>query len=115
LINLNNKVFKALSNSDNGEVGDDTLFYYSQEKNIISAKYQGGEIIKGELLGMQLEDGRLDFVYHHLNKNGELKVGKCLSNAIKLNNGKVKLFEEWEWLSGDSSRGTSELIEVDEL
>lgn len=112
MINLNKKNFKALSNSDNGEVGDDTVFYYSQKDNIISAEYNGGEIIKGNLIGKQLEDGRFDFVYHHINTNGDLKIGKCLSSATLVENGKVKLLEEWQWLSDDLSSGTSELLEI---
>jgi len=113
LINLDKKTFKALSNSDNGEVGNDTVFYYSQKNNIISAEYNGGEIIKGNLIGKQLEDGKFDFVYHHINTNGDLKIGKCLSSAILVENDKIKLFEEWQWLSDDLSSGTSELIEID--
>jgi len=113
LINLDKKVFKALSNSDNGEVSDDTVFHYSQIDKIISAEYNGGEIIKGNLLGKQLKDGSFDFVYHHINANGELKIGKCLSSAVLLENGKIKLFENWQWLNGDLSNGTSELIETD--
>lgn len=113
MINLNKKIFKALSNSDNGEVGDDTVFYYSQKDNIISAEYSGGEIIKGNLIGKQLEDGKFDFVYHHINSNGALKIGKCLSSAILVENDKIKLLEEWQWLSDDFSSGTSELIEID--
>lgn len=113
MINLDKKTFKALSNSDNGEVDDNTLFYYSQKDNIISAEYNGGEIIKGNLIGKQLEDGRFDFVYHHINTNGDLKIGKCLSNATLVKNGKIKLLEEWQWLSDDLSSGTSELIEID--
>jgi hypothetical protein len=113
LINLDKKVFKALSNSDNGEVSGDTLFYYSQKEKIISAEYSGGEIVKGNLIGKQLDDGRFDFVYHHINKDGKLKIGKCLSNATLLDNGKIKLFEKWQWLSDDLSVGTSELIEID--
>jgi len=113
LINLDNKVFKALSNSDNGEVGNDTIFYYSQKDNIISAEYNGGEIIKGNLIGKQLKDGNFDFVYHHINVDGDLKIGKCLSSPISLENGKIKLFEKWQWLNGDLSKGTSELIEID--
>ena len=113
MINLDKKVFKALSNSDNGEVGDDTVFYYSQTDKIISAEYNGGEIIKGNLIGKQLKDGSFDFVYHHINVDGDLKIGKCLSNAISLENGKIKLFEKWQWLNGDLSNGTSELIEID--
>ncbi len=112
MINLDKKVFKALLNSDNGEVGDDTIFYYSQQGNIISAEYKGGEIIKGNLIGKQLKDGRFDFVYHHINTNGDLKIGKCLSSATIVENGKIKLLEEWQWLSDDFSTGTSELIEI---
>jgi hypothetical protein len=115
MINLNKKTFKALSNSENGEVSDDTTFHYSQEDNIISAEYNGGEIIKGNLIGKQLEDGRFDFVYHHINRDGELKIGKCISSATVLESGKIKLSEEWKWLSDDFSSGTSELIEVDSL
>lgn len=114
MINLDKKIFKALSNSENGEVGNDTIFYYSQKDNVISAEYNGGEIVKGNLIGKQLEDGRFDFVYHHINIDGNLKLGKCLSIATLLENGKIKLFEEWQWLSDDFSSGTSELIEINE-
>ena len=113
MINLNKKTFKALSNSENGEVNDDTVFYYSQKENIISAEYNGGEIIKGNLIGKQLENGEFDFVYHHVNQDGQLKIGKCISTAILQDNGKIKLFEKWQWLSDDMSYGTSELIEID--
>ena len=112
LINLDKKVFKALSNSDNGEVGNETVFHYSQKDNIISAVYNGGEIIKGNLIGKQLKNGKFDFVYHHINVDENLKIGKCLSSAVLLENGKIKLFEKWQWLNGDLSEGTSELIEI---
>jgi len=110
--NLDGKIFKALSNSDNGEVGDDTLFHYHQTDNIISADYHGGDILKGHLIGKQLESGEFDFVYHHVNTKNELKIGKCLSKAKKLDDGRLKLFEKWQWLCDDMSNGTSELIEV---
>ncbi len=113
--NLDEKIFKALSNSDNGEVGDDTLFYYSQTDNIISANYYGGDILKGHLIGKQLESGEFDFVYHHINTKNELKIGKCLSKAKKLDDGRLKLYEKWQWLCDDMSSGTSELIEVVEV
>ncbi len=113
MFNLNNKVFKALSNSKNGEVDESTLFYYHQEDNIIWADYHGKDILKGHLLGKQLENGKFDFVYHHVNQKGELKIGKCLSYAKLLNDGKLKLFEKWQWLCDDMPSGESELIEMD--
>ena len=113
LISLDKKVFMAVSNSTNGEVGEKTRFYYEQDGNIISADYMGGDIVKGHLIGKQLESGSFDFVYHHINSSGELKVGKCLSKASLHENGKIKLSETWKWLSDDMSSGESELIEVD--
>jgi len=112
MINLDDKVFIAVVNSSNGEVGKDTLFYYSQTENIISAEYRGGDIINGHLLGEQLPSGEFSFVYHHINIDGELKVGKCLSSASYNNDGKIILNEEWQWLTGDMSKGKSELVEV---
>ena len=76
----------TLTHNKQGEVCDDTTFYYSQKDNIISAKYSGGEIVKGNLIGKQLKDGRFDFVYHHTNTDGDLKIGKCLSSATLLEN-----------------------------
>ena len=114
-MNLNGKVFKALSNSDNGEVGEQTLFYYCQTDDIISADYYGGEIAKGNLIGKELQSGEFSFYYHHINVNGELKTGKCLSKATALDDGRLKLFEQWQWLCDDMSSGTSELIEVENV
>ncbi len=86
--NLNQKVFMTLSNSDNGEV------------------------IKGHLVGKQLESGEFDFVYHHIYRDGQIKMGKCISSAILLDDGRLKLFEKWQWLSDDMSNGESELVEI---
>ena len=112
MINLNKRIFKAISNSDSGEVSEDTLFHYYQNENIISAEYSGGQIIKGNLIGKQLNNGDFDFVYQHINFNNEIKIGKCLSKAILQNNGKIKLLEKWQWLCDNMLQGESELIEI---
>lgn len=44
-LNLDNKKFKSLSNSENGEVSDSTIFHYHQTDNMIWAEYSGGDII----------------------------------------------------------------------
>lgn len=113
MINLNNRVFKALVNSDNGEVNESTLFSYYQDKNMIWADYSGGEILKGHLLGKQVASSKFEFFYHHLNMYEEMKVGKCTSEAILADDGRVKLLEKWQWLCDDMSSGTSELIEIE--
>ncbi len=112
MFDLNGKVFKPLTNSENGEVGGGVLFYYFQKNFLIWADYSGGEIVKGHLLGKVVDEKSINFVYHHINKNNQIKNGKCVS-TIKLNeNGLIELDKKWQWLCGDMSKGVSKLIEL---
>lgn len=110
-INLNNKMFKSLSNSENGEVSDSTIFHYHQEKQIIWAEYIGGEIQKGFLIG-KIDNLIIEFTYQHLNRDYEIMTGKCKSKIELSNINKIQLFEDWEWTCKDFSKGKSTLIEV---
>lgn len=107
---LDGKVFRASSNTDNGEISSDTVFFYHQKDRLVWAEYEGGEILKGHLVANLLPSGQLDMRYHHVNLRGEIMIGKCISTP-ELENIKLKLKEEWQWLSGDMSSGYSEIIE----
>ncbi|MEO0895590.1 MAG: n-acetylglutamate synthase [Bacteroidota bacterium] len=110
-INLNKKIFKAEMNTENGEVSDETRFSYFQKGRMIWADYEGGEIVKGHLIG-HIKGNSLEFVYHHLNKVGEIMTGKCTSFPEITSDHKIRLKEKWQWTSGDMSEGESTLIEV---
>ncbi|WP_439482988.1 n-acetylglutamate synthase [Cyclobacterium plantarum] len=111
-MNYHDKKFKPLSNSGNGETSQETLFHYQQEGNILTSLYQGGKIKKGHLIGLVDENGHIDMRYHQVNVKGELMTGVCRSRPEIMENGKIRLHEEWQWTSGDHSRGTSMLEEV---
>jgi len=111
-IKYDGRIFTSKANSDNGEVGEKTEFYYHQNGNILWAEYTGGKIIKGNLIGTVSNDGILDFHYHHINVNGDIRIGKCKSLPRVLVNGKLELHEEWQWLNGDKTCGSSILFEV---
>ena len=113
--NLEGKIFRSATNTENGEAGAETLFYYRQAGKIVSAEYRGGAIIAGHLIAQVLENGQLDMRYHHLNNKGELMLGKCLSTPVVLPDGRLKFKESWQWLSGDMSAGYSEIEEVKDL
>jgi len=108
---LNHRIFKSLHNSDNGEVSDNTLFHYRQVGQLIWAEYEGGQILKGFLVG-QVLDHSLEFTYQHINAKFESMTGKCTSFPELTETGKIKLREHWEWTCGDFSTGESILIEV---
>ena len=111
-IDYNGRKFVPKMNSENGEVDEQTLFSYHQNGDLLWGQYCGGDIRKGFLVGNVLPNGELDFVYHHINRNREIKTGKCHSRPNVLENGKIELHEQWEWTSGDCSRGESLLAEV---
>lgn len=111
-INYDRRKFISKMNSENGEVSEQTLFTYHQDGNLLWAEYSGGDILKGSLIGNVLDKGELDFVYQHMNLSMQIKTGKCHSVPKILEDGKLELSEQWEWTSGDYSKGESLLIEV---
>ena len=111
-MNYHNKTFKPISNSENAETSEDTLFRYVQSGNILSAEYRGGAIRLGHLIGLVDQSGNIDMRYHQVNNKGELMTGICHSKPEILANGKIRLHETWEWTSGDFSKGSSILEEI---
>ena len=106
-MNYNNKKFKPVRTSKNGETSTETIFHYKQQTDIITCEYTGGAIIKGQLIGKVTIDGKLDLRYHQINKSGELMTGVCTSTPEILPSGKIRLIENWQWTSGDKSKGQS--------
>lgn len=112
MINYNDKRFKPVTNSPNGETGNDTIFYYKQTGNILTATYSGGKIKAGQLIGIVNQSGEIDMRYHQVNINNELMSGICHCIPEILPNGKIRLHEEWQWTSGDCSKGKSIIEEI---
>jgi len=111
-MNYNNKRFKAVQNSSNGETSDETIFEYKQTGNVLTAEYKGGNILTGHLIGLVDDYGNIDMRYHQVNEKGELMTGICKSKPEVSSNDKIILHENWQWTSGDKSKGTSILEEI---
>ena len=106
------KKFSPIANSENAETSEDTIFEYIQEGNIIHSTYSSKNILKGHLIGLVDQEGTIKMSYHQINTKGELMTGICVSTPLILANGKIRLQEEWQWTSGDRSKGTSILEEI---
>ena len=111
-MNYNNKKFRTVQNTENGETSPETIFKYRQKGNILTSDYEGGEIIRGHLIGLVDPDGNIDMRYHQVNAKGELMTGVCNSRPEILSNGKIRLYENWQWTSGNKSCGKSILEEI---
>lgn len=111
-MNYNNKKFRVFENTENGETTTETIFEYKQNGNILTSEYSGGQIVRGHLIGLVDDNGKIEMSYHQINIKGELMTGICSSEPELTDKGKIKLYENWEWTSGDKSSGKSVLIEM---
>jgi hypothetical protein len=111
-IGIDGKILKALSNSDNGEVGAETLFSYHEDGKAVWAEYSGGRILRGSMVGVRLSASALDLRYQHVSADGKIKTGICRSTLSLNPQGKLTVAESWKWTCDDHSQGESVLIEV---
>ncbi|WP_199269144.1 n-acetylglutamate synthase [Polaribacter sp. L3A8] len=111
-MNYNNKKFRVVQNTENGETSEETIFKYQQKGTILTCEYKGGQIVKGHLIGLVDEDGNIEMRYHQVNLKGELMTGTCSSKPELTSNGKIRLYENWQWTSVDKTSGESILEEV---
>tara|TARA_B110000046_G_scaffold120986_1_gene127604 strand:+ start:908 stop:1273 length:366 start_codon:yes stop_codon:yes gene_type:complete len=110
-MNYNNKKFRPIESSANGETTEDTVFEYIQTGNVITCTYSGEHIVIGHLIGLVDANGNIDMRYHQVNTKGELMTGVCSSKPEIREGGKIRLHEQWQWTSGDKSHGHSILEE----
>ena len=112
MIDYNNKRFRSIENTENGEVSGETIFHYWQEGKVVWATYKGGNITFGNLIATMDRNGNLDMHYHHVNNEGNIKTGKCNSTPEILEDGRIRLHESWEWTGNDQSKGESIVEEI---
>ncbi len=112
MFNYNNKVFRSVNNTCNGEISSETIFEYAQTGKIVTAVYRGGSIVKGSVIALANEDGKLDMRYQHVNTQQQIMTGIFISTPQRLPNRKIQLHEKWQWTCGDKSKGESVIEEI---
>ena len=100
----------GVANDEQGEVSGDTEFHFEQNGDRIHAHYAGGEIVDGHLVGT-LDGTRWDVRYVQLNSEGETATGHSIGELTVLEDGRVRVEDEWEWES-TAGAGESVLEEV---
>ena len=111
-IHFGGRLFRVAKASGNSQTNSDTIFKYEQRDGLITATYSGGEISFGHLIGIMDMNGLLDFRYHHITTDGQLRTGMGITEPELLEGNKLRLHERWQWTSGDQSSGTSILEEI---
>jgi hypothetical protein len=107
---LEGRMFRVAQMGEAGEAGAATVFEYHEQRDLVWARYHGGRVRLGFLVGTRSGD-RLDFRYSQLNESGETSNGRCTTTISKLPDGRLRLDEAWEWESRGGA-GTSAAEEV---
>jgi hypothetical protein len=79
-----------------GEATTATLFEYHEEDDVVWARYSGGSVRLGYIVGLRTGD-ELDIRYSQLNTAGETASGRCHTTMTSLPDGRISLFEDWAW------------------
>ncbi|MEO1053730.1 MAG: hypothetical protein AAFX87_24045 [Bacteroidota bacterium] len=111
-MNLDKKKFVTVENKS-GLSSEETIFQYFQTGTTITGNYKGGSIEEGFIIGKQTDDSKIELLYQCLTTAGELKAGESKGTISEVQNGKLKLEFDWNWLNGDLSGGKSEYIEIE--
>ena len=111
-MNYNDKKFRPIINTENGEIYEQTIFHYKQDENVLTCEYSGEKIIVGQLLGLVDKNGNIDMRYQQINTKGQITTDIYKSKPEILQNGKIRLYEDWQWTSGNNSNGHSIIEEI---
>jgi hypothetical protein len=107
---LDGRVFRVAAMGAAGEASEATHFEYHEQDGLVWARYEGGAVRLGFLVGIR-EGDSLDFRYSQLNEDGETSNGHCSTTISTLPDGRLRLDEEWTWESRPGA-GASAVEEV---
>jgi len=107
---LDGRRFRPAADVVGSDAGAETIFEYVEEDGIVHARYGGGAVRLGFLVGTRDGD-LLRFRYAQVRGDGTTATGHCESRIETLGDGRLRLHETWAWESHDGA-GTSVVEEV---
>lgn len=110
-LSLDGVRMRAVGTDDAGQVDSRTLFLFSQRGSIVSARYSGGAVELGYLVGHVIAN-RLAFRYCQVDQRGEVHGGRSSCEIGRLADGRIWLREHFRWESREGG-GTNMLEQVE--
>jgi hypothetical protein len=111
-LSLHGRRFVLERNEPGADCQPGMAFHYGQAGARVWALYGGGHVAFGTLVARVCEGGALDARYQHAMSDGAIRTGRCATRAECLDDGRIRLHEQWQWLSGATGAGESTLIEA---
>ena len=112
-MNLAGRTFRAVSNSNNGHLNSETEMRFTADDGIVVATYSGGTIAVGHVLAKRTSATELEMLYHGATSEGIHSAGTARATFSPDSEGRLHMYLNWQWLTGDRSEGQSEWVLVD--
>jgi hypothetical protein len=109
-INLDGAVMYVSSTDDRGVVDVKTRLYFTQKESRVFARYAGGSIRRGFLVGT-LSGSGLVFRYAQVEDSGQIHGGRSICQVEYSEQAGFRVIEHFTW-STRSGRGTNIFEEI---
>ncbi|MEQ1808993.1 MAG: hypothetical protein ABL889_03635 [Terricaulis sp.] len=96
-LSLHGVRMRPVAGSEAAAASAETLFEFEQAGDIFSARYRGGEIADGYLIGKLYPGGELEFRYVQANRCGRIDAGVSTGVLIRLPDGRLQVVENFQW------------------
>ncbi len=109
---IHDKRFVTTGN-EHGVSGTETIFHYRMDGAMITARYDGGPIREGHVVGRAVDEDHVELLYHCLTSGDELLAGWSHGVVALDDRGRLTLAFDWAWFTGDQSGEPSRYVELD--
>ena len=109
-MNLVGKTFRAVTNSKGGTINTKTTMTFVSENGPLIGVYSGGAIDSGSVIARRTGELTIEMLYHCLTVAGELQAGRASGRFETAVGEQLLMHLDWQWLTGDQSKGQSEWI-----
>jgi hypothetical protein len=110
-LSLSGVRMRPVTTSAGSVISAETLFEFTQNGPVVSARYTGGRIVLGVLVGV-LHSTRLTFRYAQVHDAGDVHGGRSDCDLSRDANGRLRLTEHFTW-DADLGSGTNVLESLD--
>jgi hypothetical protein len=93
---------RVVQTAANGVVGLGTVFHFTQTGTMVEARYSGGRVAAGYLVGI-LENDVLSFRYCQISDGTHIDGGTSRGVLEKTPEGRIRVIESFEWESRDGT------------
>ncbi len=85
---------------------------FTADDPVIVGNYSGGTVVAGHVLAKRLDESEIEMLYQGATTDGQVQAGKARAQFRPNSDGRMSMYLEWQWLTGDRSFGQSEWVLV---